>query len=260
MFGNQVTYDSKTNTIYAGGDTSDVLYVQTFVLRSISDNSIVLKDSNGKTVSTTGDTNLVDSINGTTYLYKSHVGSSYVNSNIIAHRGRAVLPLYQQSNRNAKLPDGNYTLTFNMTVLGSNTLQTKSYTLVLDSKLPVSQTKETVKKNDEDYLRLKYSETYLTLTNTQGLTAVAINGGVIPFDLSRYNGGYYLDIKLSDIYANNESGKVTVNIEDGAGNKIFDIFYLGDSLAGRVMVESTELAAGAEVNRTVTDNKAETKF
>ncbi len=258
--GNQVTYDSKTNTIYAGGDTSDVLYVQTFVLRSISDNSIVLKDSNGKTVYTTGDTNLVDSINGTTYLYKSHVGSSYVNSNIIAHRGRAVLPLYQQSNRNAKLPDGNYTLTFNMTVLGSNTLQTKSYNLVLDSKLPVSQTKETVKKNGEDYLRLKYSETYLTLTNTQGLTAVAINGGVIPFDLSRYNGGYYLDIKLSDIYANNESGKVTVNIEDGAGNKIFDIFYLGDSLAGRVTVESTELAAGAEVNRTVTDNKAETKF
>jgi lactocepin len=253
-----VAYNSSTNTLYAGSTSNDVLYIQAFVLRSVSTNSITITNDRGQVVKTAGDKALEDVISGGSSLYKSMVGSSYVNSGVIAHRAAAVIPLYYESNPNAKLPDGNYTLNISLTSLGSGYTEKKSYNLVIDSTSPNFVEKSTISKDGEDYLRLKYDEKYLTVENTSGLTVVSINGGNIPFDLSKYATGYYLDVKLSDIYANSEEGKVAVSITDAAGNKIFNVFYMEDyGDKSSVMVDSTELVPGAEVKRKLTDFTAE---
>lgn len=259
--GNTVTYNKETNTIYAGGNSSDVLYLQAFVLRSIESNSIVIRDYRGNIVNTIGDNAFYDVITNDKSLFKSHLDTSYVNSGIIAHRAKAVIPLYQKNNPDARLADGTYTITMNFDVLGGNYTQSKSFNLVIDSKLPKSISKEYVKKDGKDYLRLKYEETYLTETNSTGLTALAINGGLTEYQLTRYANGYIIDIAIDDIYKNDsESGKVSVYIEDGAGNTIFDMFFLQDKELGRVMIESNELTPGSDVRRTLYDFTTESGY
>ncbi len=249
-----VTYNKETNTIYAGGSDSEVLYLQAFVLRSISSNSITIKDSNGKTVSTIGDTAFSDVISNTNYLYKSHVSSNYVNSGVICHRASAYIPLYQGNNKNLKLVDGNYTLTMNFTVLGTGTTQTKTFNLVIDSLTPSLQSRSTITKDGEEYVRLKYKETYLTRTNHSGTTVVAVNGGFVNCDITEYAEGYYIDFKVKDALEYAEDGKVSVTITDGSGNKIFDMFYLNDENKYDLLVESTKLVPGSTFNVSADDN------
>lgn len=258
--GQTVAYDEKTNTIYAGGENSEYLYLQAFVLRSVSTNSVKIYDKNGKTVSTPGDDAFYDVINTSKYLFKSHVASSYVSSGVIAHRAKCIIPLFKQDDPKAKLPDGDYTLEMKFVTKGSSYTQTKTYNLKLDSKLPLSSSKEIVKdESGEEVLRLRYKEEYMTIQDTNGNTVIAINGGFIPFVLGKEDGYYTIDVKVSDIYAlddgQNIEGKVTVNITDASGNSIFDIFYLEREEDGRVTVESDDLAAGSEFRENNTDNE-----
>lgn len=250
-----VTYNKETNTIYAGGTDSEVLYLQAFVLRSIESNSIVIKDSSGKVVNTVGDSSFKDSITGTNYLYKSHVSSNYVNSGVICHKASAYIPLYQANNKNLKLVDGNYTITINFKLMGTHTTQSMTYNLVIDSLAPSLQSKTYIEKDGEQYVRLKYKETYMTRTSSTGSTVVAVNGGVTNCDIKQYAEGYYIDFKLKDALENDANGKVSVDITDGSGNKIFDMFYLNDDTKFDLLIESTVLVPGSQFRVTATDNE-----
>ena len=248
-----VTYNKETNTIYAGGADSEVLYLQAFVLRSIESNTITIRDSSGKVVNTVGDKAFKDALVNTNYLYKSHVSASYINSGIICHRGEAYIPLYQGNNKNIKLIDGNYTITMEFKVLGSGTIQRKTFNLVIDSLTPSIQSKSYITKDGEKYVRLKYQETYMTRTNNKEQTVIAINGGVIPCDISEYNGGYYIDFKVSDVLESDPTGKVSVDVTDGAGNVIFDMFYIENSEIPDIVVESNKLVPGSTLDIEVED-------
>ena len=248
-----VTYNKETNTIYAGGADSEVLYLQAFVLRSIESNTITIRDSSGKVVNTIGDKAFKDALVNTNYLYKSHVSASYINSGIICHRGEAYIPLYQGNNKNIKLIDGNYTITMEFKVLGSGTIQRKTFNLVIDSLTPSIQSKSYITKDGEKYVRLKYQETYMTRTNNKEQTVIAINGGVIPCDISEYNGGYYIDFKVSDVLESDPTGKVSVDVTDGAGNVIFDMFYIENSEIPDIVVESNKLVPGSTLDIEVED-------
>ena len=248
-----VTYNKETNTIYAGGADSEVLYLQAFVLRSIESNTITIRDSSGKVVNTIGDKAFKDALVNTNYLYKSHVSASYINSGIICHRGEAYIPLYQGNNKNIKLIDGKYTITMEFKVLGSGTIQRKTFNLVIDSLTPSIQSKSYITKDGEKYVRLKYQETYMTRTNNKEQTVIAINGGVIPCDISEYNGGYYIDFKVSDVLESDPTGKVSVDVTDGAGNVIFDMFYIENSEIPDIVVESNKLVPGSTLDIEVED-------
>jgi len=260
-----VTYNKETNTIYAGGSDSEVLVLQAFVLRSIASNSITIKDSDGNSIETVGDSAFYDSVLNTTYLYKSHVSSNYINSGIIAHRGLAYIPLYKNSNGNSiKLVDGNYTLTLSFTLLGTNTTQEKSYNLVIDSKIPEIQSRTSITKNGEEYIRVKYKETYLTRENMSGNIVVAVNGGSVACDIIRYAEGYYIDFKVKYVLEleNNSEGKVSIDITDGSGNVIFDMFYLNSESNKDLLIESNELVPGStlRVREEEEENSEETTY
>lgn len=240
-----ITYNKETNTIYAGGTDSEVLYLQAFVMRSIASNKITIRDSKGLVVNTIGDKGFSDCITNTNYLYKSHVSAGYIGSGVICHRAQAFIPLYQASNKNLKLTDGNYTITMEFTVLGTGTKQTKTFNMVIDSLAPSIQSKSIIEKNGEKYVRMKYNETYLTRINNRDQIVVAVNGGVTPCDILEFNGGYYIDFKVEDALANDSTGKVCVDITDGAGNVIFDMFYVDNASGYDVVVESNKLVPGS---------------
>ena len=126
-------------------------------------------------------------------------------------------------------------------VLGSGTIQRKTFNLVIDSLTPSIQSKSYITKDGEKYVRLKYQETYMTRTNNKEQTVIAINGGVIPCDISEYNGGYYIDFKVS------------VDVTDGAGNVIFDMFYIENSEIPDIVVESNKLVPGSTLDIEVED-------
>ncbi|MCI6614839.1 MAG: hypothetical protein MSC51_03235, partial [Mollicutes bacterium] len=105
----------------------------------------------------------------------------------------------------------------------------------------------------EKYVRLKYQETYMTRTNNKEQTVIAINGGVIPCDISEYNGGYYIDFKVSDVLESDPTGKVSVDVTDGAGNVIFDMFYIENSEIPDIVVESNKLVPGSTLDIEVED-------
>lgn len=112
-------------TLYAGAEgVSDVLVASFFVNRSISDSSWVIEGTNlsGKLSDATGEG--VYSEGG---LYRSILLAG--STGYAIHRAYAGISL-------KTIPEGTYTLTFSFTLRATNTVQTKSYNLVVDKTAP----------------------------------------------------------------------------------------------------------------------------
>ena len=90
-------------------------------------------------------------------LYKSHVNEYYISSGIAAHRGYAVVPLYNQTTGEA-FPSGDYILEFNYKLAGLNgQVVTQKYTLHLDDVDPVVESLNV----STDSITINVKENYL---------------------------------------------------------------------------------------------------
>lgn len=121
-------------TLYAGTSTSNTLYIQQFVNRSVIDNTITLTNSNGEVVLTDHMFNVSsdgESEDGTYPLYKTSANPSYLESGIIADRAYTIIPLKDKES-DSFYEDGIYQLKFEY-VLVDGTVQEKEYTLEINS-------------------------------------------------------------------------------------------------------------------------------
>ena len=229
-----------TYTLYVGGEESDVLYIQEFVYRSLSKETVKIINKYGETVS---ESYVKDIIDNSQNLFKSIISSNYIANKTLVHRGYAELPLYN-SKTGTKLPDGEYKLQFTYDLIyGSK--QTKNYKLVIDSKKPELLSKTIITKGDDKVLRLKFSELYI-----DSQTKIHVNADYTTFTWSKVNDGYLIDIPLKDAWKN---GKLFVTIQDGAHN--VTRFMLNESAnSGGAALISSELTPGSKYSYEVTTN------
>lgn len=135
---NKKYYDNAIDNLYVGNaHKSNTMLVQQFVLRSVDDNYFTIKNK------ATGQIVLRDALRdilfGSRYdrypLYKSHVDENYLGSGVISHRAYAEIPLYDPAT-GISFPSGDYEVTFNYLLAGTQTWITKNYTIHLDSEDP----------------------------------------------------------------------------------------------------------------------------
>lgn len=132
-------FDNVTDNLYAGNAYgSNTMIIQQFVLRSVKDNFFTI--TNKKTGEVVYKDILQDMLfeSDDVYnnaLYKSHVDDTYLGAGYMAHRAYAIVPLYNQANGDA-FPEGEYEVTFNYLLVGTNSWTSNSYTLHLDSAAP----------------------------------------------------------------------------------------------------------------------------
>lgn len=131
-------YDNPKDNIYVGNaHSSNTMIIQQFVMRSVDDNYFTIKNK------ATGEIVLKDAMEdmlfGERYgrypLYKSHVDENYLGSGYIAHRAFAVIPLYD-SRTGVSFASGEYEITFNYLLAGTQTWVSNSYSFHIDSDDP----------------------------------------------------------------------------------------------------------------------------
>ncbi len=230
-----------TVTIYAGGVSTDVLYVQEFIYRSINSEKVEIKDLAGNVIRSIY---VTDNMGGSTNLYKSHISAGYISSKILNHRGYAELPLY--TNSGSRIPNGTYKLKFTYNLLYGST-QVKEYNLVIDNAGPNLVYKALFDNNGVKTLRLKFSEIYIPET-----TKVSVNSGLGNFTLTKVSDGYVVDIPLDDKAFDN--GKLFIKVQD-ASYTYSSFMFNENEIEKGLMISSDSLTPGSTYSYTVNSVK-----
>ena len=158
-------YDADALFMGNNGSTNTMI-IQQYVNRSVKDNVLTLKNK------ATNEVVLVDHMfdnlmgseqdaeGNTTYpLYKSHFDSGIYDNGYMAHRAYSIIPLYKTENKKqVNYPDGEYEMKFEYQ-LSAGTTYTMTYTLTIESNLPVL---ESIEENGNNY-RFNYSDTNASL-------------------------------------------------------------------------------------------------
>ena len=238
-FGETLTtsYDEETGkyTLYVGGSTTDVLYIQEFVYRSVQSANVSIYDSLGNKVKSVA---ITDLNRGSTYLFKSHVISNYISDKSLVSRGYAEVPLY--SDAGYKLASGKYTIEFTHNLVYGST-QVKRYNLVIDGDAPSLLYRSIFDNNGVKTLRLKFSEIYIP-----DQTKVHVNADQTQFTMTKASDGYIIDIPLTNAYLN---GKLFVSVYDSTYNYGSIMINEGE-LEGGLAIESSRLAYGSTYSYT----------
>ena len=247
-FGQELTYKKDENgkvTLYVGSDTTDVLYVQEFVLRSIESEIVEIYDETGNAVVSK---NVTDILTNSTGLYKSQINASYMSDYSLAHRGFAEIPLYfTQSNQiSTKIPDGNYKLRFTYNLVSGAT-QTKEYNLVIDSKAPQLVAKSIITDaSGNKTLRLKFNEIYIPEASR-----ISVNSGLLlNFTFEQTSDGYIVDIPLNENTYRN--GKLRVQVNDANNNSTLIMINESEIERG-LFIEDPALTGSTNYTYTVTE-------
>ena len=162
------------NSLFVGNNGfTNTMIIQQFVNRSVKTNTLTLTNKATNEVVLTDHMfdNLVGSQTNqatgeTTYpLYKSHFDSSYYDSGYFAHRAYSIIPLYSKDSagKQVNYPDGEYEMKFEYQLAAGSTY-TVSYTLTIESNLPVL---EKVEQNGNNY-RFYYSDANLAVVKING--------------------------------------------------------------------------------------------
>ena len=250
-FGNALTYKKDENgniTLYVGSDTTDVLYVQEFVYRSMDSETVEIFDELGNAVVSK---NVTDLLSNSIFLYKSHVSANYIADYSLAHRGFAEIPLYNEDG--AKLADGNYKIRFTYNLV-YGTSQVKEFDLVLDSQAPRLVSKVIITdESGNKTLRLKFNEIYIPSNDR-----ISVNAGLIKnYTVTKVSDGYLVDIPLTDeLFAN---GKALIRVSDANDNRTLILINENDVERG-LFIESSALTAGTSYSYTVTEGSGNGRY
>lgn len=167
-----------TYHIYAGATgIADNLYIQTFVKRSIEDNTITItREGSSSPVITT---NLVDSIYSSGgILYKSLASSDLIASGIAAHRGYTVIDL-------SSLEEGEYNMTFTFELAAGFT-QTRNYVLHIDYDNTMPSITSYNYNNDTKTLDIGFTSSIYTL-DVNGVRASRVSDTQTDFTIQLAN-------------------------------------------------------------------------
>lgn len=248
--------------IYMGNNgASNTMIISQFVLRSVANNTITLKNkATNKTVLTD---HMYDALFGAKEdeneveyqwpLYKSHIVAQQLWSNkLYAHRAYTIIPLYDNIyDKNAKegeqysvgelFPDGEYEMKFSYS-LTDGTVFTKTYTLHIDSKAPQITSREKVTVDGTDYLRFYFDE--------EKLGYISVNS--VRKAIKQDENGYYYDVKISD-YA--EKNKLLIKSYDYAGAVTTSLTYVND--VNQIIVSNDNLVGSMEFNANLVNGNGE---
>jgi hypothetical protein len=208
--------------LYAGNPhSSNTIVLQQYVMRSVMDNYFTI--TNKATGEVYVRSVLLDSIYdryhgsasqmGKYPLFKSHVDQSYMSAGVMAHRAYAIISLYDPITGEA-FPSGDYDMTFNYQLAGTENWQSKSYTLHIDSDSPTVESLQF------------YNNVVQFKINDDNLTNVAIGGKTQTFT-SNGLGESYVQIDATELRTmvndnfNDEfhSGRLYINLTDRANGK-----------------------------------------
>lgn len=245
--------DYTNNEFYVGAPgSSEVMYLQQFVLGTVATNSVKIKNSSGNTII---DDHMFDALYSGSWndkydretlnsyrLNRSLVSLDFTPNNskyYVATRAYSIIPLYpfekktgtdgkETWERSGSYPDGTYTMTFDYTSeaavsFGKTTVadpvsnQHMEYTLHLDSKAPTLDSMKMVSKGGQNYLRVYGSdETALMYFNVGGTYSNKIETDADNKLYADFNTSYFT------------SDKVNVTACDKAGNQLTKAIYLSD--------------------------------
>ena len=129
--------ENAADNIYVGGEATNTMIIQQFMLRSVADNDFTLtnKETNEVVYKSALKDNLFGDSAGKWALYKSHVDAGYLSAGYVAHRAYAIVPLYDEMT-GEKFPSGEYELKFNYLLAATNTVVSKTYTVHIDTQVP----------------------------------------------------------------------------------------------------------------------------
>ena len=223
---------------------SNTMIISQYVTRSVKTNTITL--TNKATNKVVLEDHMFDSLMGSDTdaqgnkvypLYKSHFDSSMYDNGYMAHRAYSIIPLYaKEGNKQKNYPDGEYEMKFEY-VLAAGTTYTVSYTLTIESNLPVLESIEQVKEGGQDYYRFFYSDANVALVN--------INEKAYPVTKGS-DGKLYADVPASAL---DTSKAILVNGVDTAFGQEKFFTHLGDP--NMVQVYNQIMMAGYDFNYTV---------
>ena len=155
---NEYVENPKDN-LYVGSDAMNTLIIQQFILRSVADNyfSITNKETGELVYQSAVEDMLFGDTGGKYTLYKSHVDAGYLSAGYVAHRGYAIVPLYDEVSGKA-FPSGEYELKFNYLLSGTGTWVSNAYTLHIDSDAPEVMSAREYKQDGVDRVRFEVKD------------------------------------------------------------------------------------------------------
>ena len=244
---NPYTGEYDANALFMGNNGySNTMIIQQYVNRSVRTNTITLKNKASGQVILTDHMfdNLVGSEKdnaGNDYypLYKSHFDSSFYDAGYMAHRAYTIIPLYSQNNTTkvqTNYPDGEYEMKFEYELAAGSTY-TMSYTLTIESNLPVLQKVEAVKEGGQDYYRFVY--------NDANVAVVKINSKNYPVTKGA-DGTMYADVPASSF---DKSKAILLNSVDSAFGQ--EKFFMHVDDKNLVQIYSPMFGASYDFNYTV---------
>ena len=158
---NKYVENAKDN-IYVGGESTNTMIIQQFVLRSVMENNFTIKDKSGNLLYKSA---LEDMLYGDTAdkwaLYKSHVDAGYLGAGYVCHRAYAIVPLFDEAT-GEKFASGDYELTFNYQLAATKGWVSKSYTIHIDSDAPVIKSISQYKVDNVNRVRIYLQDTKLS--------------------------------------------------------------------------------------------------
>lgn len=228
-----------TYTLYVGGTSTDILYIQQFVYRSINNANVKILDSKNNALITKNITNMYSN---TANLYKSHINTNLISSKVLSYRAYCELPLYKADG--TKIPNGEYKLRFTYNLVYGST-QVKEYKLVVDASAPSLVSKSILNDGATKKLRLKFNEIYIPSE-----TKVHVNADLSEFTMSKVSDGYIIDIPLESAFID---GKCFIDVSDSTYNYTYIAINESEIYTG-VSISSSVLTPGSTYSYTVTTN------
>ena len=155
--------DNAKDNIYVGGESTNTMIIQQYVLRSVMENNFTI--TNKKTGEVVYKSYMEDMLFGDTAekwaLYKSHVDAGYLGAGYVCHRAYAIVPLFDEST-GEQFASGEYELKFNYQLAATKGWVSKSYTLHIDTDAPVVKSISQYKVDNVNRVRIYLQDTKLS--------------------------------------------------------------------------------------------------
>ena len=260
-------YDNPSENIYVGNpEQTNTMIIQQFVMRSVKDNFFTIKNDKGEVVYKSILKDMLFGDGG--QLYKSHVDSNYLGAGYVAHRGWAVIPLYDLATRKA-FADGTYEIEFNYQLQCDDSWTSKSYHFIVDSSAPVFTNIKEYNQDGVRRVRIEIEERKVAYASL-GISVVDVH-----FDAVK--NVYYIDETVQDIedamdmLGTLSSGqkRLTISVTDAAyGTSTAIIHFFGSTYSNYVIAQGTGLKTNQDFVKdgtniawfTVNYGSAETEF
>ena len=187
--------DGKYHLKAGNEGSADTLYIQQFVNRSCSNNTITMTNAKGEVVLTDHMFDLVhaDGDSDVQPLTKSFLQTSLLSSSsgyVGASRAYTIIPLKDKAN-NAYYEDGNYNLKFSYTLMDGS-VQEKEYVLEISSSNEDFSVESIASSNDNKELLLNFTTDMakVTIGDIEGVKRSARQFAFTKADLTLKNNSY----------------------------------------------------------------------